>query len=273
MLDEKVKRLEPTDKTKRTLFLLSGNECAFPGCKQRMINERGHYIGEICHIEAAKETGERFNAHQSNEERRDISNLVLMCSTHHKVTDEVDVYDVAKMRDIKKRHESKRLNVNEDYIGIFLDSAYTGEIEYPQNLNVLDLESYDLTSDEIIDDVEDLINDLAQLPRDTRSIYFYALTISECVDEYIQFDPRELAVKLRVRDEEIIKQTKIIQRYGLMSEVDTDEYPHEVWQGFLSKDSDNNQIWFLQLLIKYCRRNNDLLRDIIENLNFIHLEK
>lgn len=70
---EKVRRLEPLPETKRQLFLLSGNKCAFPGCEQILLDQFGHFIGEICHIEAANEGGERFNPHQTNEQRRHIS--------------------------------------------------------------------------------------------------------------------------------------------------------------------------------------------------------
>lgn len=69
---EIVKRLEPLTSTKRALYLLSRNECAFPHCKQLMVDRFGHFIGEICHIEAANKEGERFNPQQSNEERRHI---------------------------------------------------------------------------------------------------------------------------------------------------------------------------------------------------------
>lgn len=269
----KVKRLEPLERVKRALFLLSGNQCAYPGCKQRMIDNNGHYIGEICHIEAAKEGGERFNVKQNNEERRDISNLILMCPTHHDITDDVRVYDVAKMVRIKKEHEAKRLNVDSDDIDVFLDTAYTGELEYPKNIDLLDLDSYDLTSDIILNDIEDLMDSLARLPRITRSLYAYALTISEIGDDYIRFDPRELATKLDVTDDEIIKQTKIIQRHNLMSVADGENSPWEVWQCFLSQDSDYHQIWFLQLLMDFCGNDFALIHDIIENLNFIHLEE
>lgn len=92
---EKAKRLEPTIEVKGELYLRSGNQCAFPGCCNTMINEQGQFIGQICHIEAAEEGGERFNPNMTNEERRSADNLMLMCYAHHVVTDDFVKYPVS----------------------------------------------------------------------------------------------------------------------------------------------------------------------------------
>ena len=54
-------RLAPKLEVLRTLFALSGNQCAFPGCNHSLISNKGTFITEICHIEAANEGGERYN--------------------------------------------------------------------------------------------------------------------------------------------------------------------------------------------------------------------
>lgn len=124
----KAKRLNPTWDTRRQLFLLSMNRCAFPNCTHNIIDQNGHFIGEICHIEAANEEGERFNPNQSNEDRRHISNLLLMCPTHHKITNNVAIYDVNAMRKIKSDHESKAFSDNSIYrlSDIFVDQEFGG---------------------------------------------------------------------------------------------------------------------------------------------------
>ena len=63
-------RLSNRTDTIKKLFALSGNFCAFPGCNEHIINSEGQLIGEVCHIEAANEDGERYNPLQSDEERR-----------------------------------------------------------------------------------------------------------------------------------------------------------------------------------------------------------
>ena len=96
-IKETPKRLRPTSETLRELFLKSGNLCAFPNCTALMMNEEGHFIGQVCHIEAAEKGGPRFNSKMTNEQRRAAQNLMLMCYEHHKVTDDAKKYPVDKL--------------------------------------------------------------------------------------------------------------------------------------------------------------------------------
>ena len=104
-MDVTVKRLAPTADTVRRIYLLSGNQCAFPGCNHPIIVQDGTYVGELCHICAAEEGGERFDPTQTNEDRRLFDNLLLMCHDHHVMTNDVVAYPVERMRQIKADHE------------------------------------------------------------------------------------------------------------------------------------------------------------------------
>jgi hypothetical protein len=101
------KRLALLNDTVRRLFLLSGNQCAFPGCTHPIISEKGVYVGEVCHICAAEPGGQRFDEHQTNDGRRSFENLMLMCHDHHVITDNVDEYPVDKLHEMKSAHESR----------------------------------------------------------------------------------------------------------------------------------------------------------------------
>jgi hypothetical protein len=103
----KAKRKAPDKDTLRELFLKSGNVCAFPRCTHLMMNKDGEFIGQICHIEAAEEGGERFNENMTDDERAAVSNLMLMCYEHHVVTNDVDAYPVARLQAMKAEHEAK----------------------------------------------------------------------------------------------------------------------------------------------------------------------
>ncbi len=103
------KRISISEPTVKRLFSLSGNECAFPDCNQRLVSEDGTIFGEICHIEAAMPGGERFNENQTNEERANFNNLILLCPIHHTTTDNVTKYTVEVLSQMKKRHEEKYL--------------------------------------------------------------------------------------------------------------------------------------------------------------------
>jgi hypothetical protein len=106
-MGETPKRLAPTSDTLRELFLKSGNLCAFPGCDRLMMNALGVFIGQLCHIEAAEQGGERFNKIMTNEQRRSAANLMLMCYEHHQVTNDVKKYPVEELRRFKHDHERR----------------------------------------------------------------------------------------------------------------------------------------------------------------------
>jgi hypothetical protein len=136
---EPVKRLTPTPDTIRELYLKSGNQCAFPGCTHVMI-ENGSMLGQICHIEAAEEGGQRFNAMQTNEERRHLSNLLLLCYDHHVITNNVSEYRPERMKGIKLEHEAKFTDLDAILTSAFEQSqpaakvilnAITGGDSYP----------------------------------------------------------------------------------------------------------------------------------------------
>lgn len=117
-------RKAPNLATLRRLFALSGNQCAFPGCNHKLVDEDGVFVAEICHIEAAEPLGERYNERQTDEERRCFENLMLMCHAHHKKTDDIKRFDVFALKEIKKNHETQFLQnhfiINDDA----LDNAY-----------------------------------------------------------------------------------------------------------------------------------------------------
>src|SRR5690349_10429578 len=106
MAIEVPKRLEPTKTTVRQLFAHTGNRCAYENCEHELIDAAGNFVAEICHIRAALPAGERFDASMTNDERRAPNNLMLMCHRHHVVTDDVTLYPVERMEQIKASHEA-----------------------------------------------------------------------------------------------------------------------------------------------------------------------
>ena len=98
-------RLKPNTDTLRALFARSGNQCAFPGCSQALINSKNQFIGQVCHIEAANEGGERYNPDSTDEQRRNYNNLLILCYPHHIETNDVDEYPVNSLIEIKNEHE------------------------------------------------------------------------------------------------------------------------------------------------------------------------
>lgn len=106
-------RLPPKTTTIKKLFALSGNICAYPNCSERIVDSAGNVLGEICHIEAAEVLGERYNKASNDEARRSYENLILMCSKHHKITNDVKKYSTGILKQYKATHEK-----------IYLDKQY-----------------------------------------------------------------------------------------------------------------------------------------------------
>ena len=71
------------------------------------MNAAGVFVGQVCHIEAAEDGGERFNSGMTNAQRRAASNLMLMCYDHHQETNNVERFTVETLRGYKKDHESR----------------------------------------------------------------------------------------------------------------------------------------------------------------------
>jgi len=127
--------------TKR-LYSLSGNQCAFTGCNERLFNEDGANFSNICHIEAASPGGERYNANSTDDYRRSYENLILLCPKHHIETNNVDKYTVDVLKKMKREHEAKflklevlrkhpsALNIVINYIG---NKIIDGPINEPPN--------------------------------------------------------------------------------------------------------------------------------------------
>jgi len=251
------------------------NRCAFPNCTHNIVDQYGHFIGEICHIEAANNDGERFNPNQSNEDRRHISNLVLMCPIHHKITNNVDIYDVEKMREIKASHEKHAFNdeVIANLSNTFSDQGL-GEIAvFPSNPNELDIPEFERSNPTFFKDAQELIDRMCALPQLTRSFYAHALLRATINDLSICFDPRELETRLRIDRNTVFHHAAILNRSGLLSELDNDEYPTKLAYWFTTFDSEDNQIWLLALIVRRFSGTPQVFLDIFENLNFNRLER
>jgi hypothetical protein len=102
-----------TPNTLKRLFALSGNQCAFPGCALALVNESNAANSNICHIEAAEPGGQRYNSNMSPKQRADYPNLILLCHSHHKVTDDETIYTVERLKAMKIDHLASRMRVKQ----------------------------------------------------------------------------------------------------------------------------------------------------------------
>lgn len=90
-----------TDKTRKKLFLKSGNICAFPGCSIKMSD-----TSQIAHIISSKPNGPRHIEDWNNNDFDVEDNLILLCNNHHNIVDnDVSTYSIEALQNMKKSHE------------------------------------------------------------------------------------------------------------------------------------------------------------------------
>lgn len=99
-------RLSIKKETLRDLAILSKNKCAYPGCDHPILNSAGVYIAELCHIKAAEPGGQRYDAAQTDEQRRSRENLLFLCHAHHKETDNEELFTPTRLAELKRAHEA-----------------------------------------------------------------------------------------------------------------------------------------------------------------------
>ncbi len=211
-------RLKISDSTLKKLFALSGNCCAFPNCTQKLIDDSGNLIAQICHIEAANVEGQRYNPNQNDEERRDFSNLVIMCPNHHKITDDVEKYSTPLLQKIKADHEAKFKNKNQQFelekealqkiseqVNNFNFENNSGQ----QNLNqggtqiiqngLTVTETRQIVSDQIYPVVEELKKNFIHLSKESKK------TVDERIQSFLvdNFTPKFIELTSRVNNLEV----------------------------------------------------------------------
>ena len=181
-MEEKTKRLGLTREVLRELYLKSGNQCALPGCYNAMVDENGNFIGQICHIEAANEGGERFNPNMTNEQRRSFDNLMLMCYEHHVVTNDVVKYPVSELKKMKREHEEKFSSIIQKMENSVIDYGIVNNYSKVVTCKRLsDVMKFGCTDEENLENAKvlnSLVDKLIDLPIETRHLLTIMVTRS-----------------------------------------------------------------------------------------------
>jgi hypothetical protein len=105
----------PRDYTRSTLMalaILSGGLCYYLGCPEevvREVEEQFCSVADIAHIKAAYPNGARYDAQMTDDERRALKNLILLCEPHHFMVDnlrQTDYYTVELLTRWKEQREA-----------------------------------------------------------------------------------------------------------------------------------------------------------------------
>lgn len=101
----------------KLLWSAAGGRCTFPDCwEQLAVSEAEgvspYTIGEMAHICGDRPGANRHDKRQTDAQRDDYQNLILLCPTHHTLIDQKEneaIYDVERLHSMKSRHEEKVL--------------------------------------------------------------------------------------------------------------------------------------------------------------------
>lgn len=269
-MSENAKRLAPTSDVIRELYLKSGNQCAFPGCYNVMVNEMGTFIGQVCHIEAAEEGGERFNPNMTNEERRSFDNLMLMCYEHHVVTNDVLKYPVSKLKKMKKDHEDKFSGVIQKMQNSVVDYGVAtnfSESRVCQALSdVMEYGCSEIENSENSRILNKLLNKIIDLPIETR--FLLSIMVSRSfIDAWDNCSvPLHEIESSTCKDfSYILQQIDILKRRNLISEPELDEYNSP----FCTLYGDRETGWcYWNDIREFCKKSKIPANIIFVDLNF-----
>lgn len=263
---ETAKRLVPKPEVLRELFLKCGNVCAFPGCLHPIIDANGIYVAQLCHIEAAQEGGQRFNPNQTNEQRRQFENLMLMCHRHHKETDDVSRFPVTKMQEMKRLHEAKFEKVLDSLANDVYDVALTYEPTPPGSVEPFVREGW-IEPEEVPaydEEIRELIRLLHKLSPVTRKIYL--LVVNRVDSSSGEFSLNEFQYIVSMEPREAYNHIAILERYGLLlDDGDPDRYERKLTVSAATRASPHPVV----LLLKdYCEKHTIDLSAMLVDLNF-----
>lgn len=272
MTDQEIpKRLAPSAETLRELYLKSGNQCAYPGCRNIMINEDGQFIGQVCHIEAAEPRGERFNPSQSNEDRRQFSNLMLMCYEHHTVTNDVSKFTVERMRKMKEEHEKKFFDVVGTIRRSIVDHAtLSGPNKSISLRKITSALEWSLTDDDLVpmvQEVSELADRLSVVPIPARELFAIILNRAESGAIFCAPEAEvRLAADLDVA--EMRNMLAILDKYGFVSDGGNDFFGVHMLR---IKDAKSGwPIW--QDIKNFCTKEEVNISQIVVGLDFSVLD-
>ena len=121
---------------RKILWSRAGNQCAFPGCRQALVEkaqgtEPGIVVGEEAHI-LPKGIGPRVHETVTDGRIDSCVNIILLCPTHHTIVDKMrEVYTTQALLDMKQSHEqrvsNKRVQIEDDpTVAIEEDGAHVG---------------------------------------------------------------------------------------------------------------------------------------------------
>lgn len=153
---------------------MSFGRCYFPDCANRVVEMAGEtpiVTAQIAHIRAAKKGGPRYDENMTDEERRSFSNLLVLCTFHHRLIDTKptgDNYPAELLQEWKEQHEgqlSKDLAaLTEEDLTEFLNSTLEELIAETKSELLAAIEKVEAISRESAELLRTLVNETFSSP-------------------------------------------------------------------------------------------------------------
>lgn len=240
-----------------------------------MFNSKGVFVGQICHIEAAEPSGQRFNKHQTNEQRRHPSNLVLMCYDHHVETNDVLKFPVDRMKRIKEEHEKLFSDVVGSMLQTVKDHTTLTDPLFAKNLKkldrALDWQNSDEELAEALEELKSLTVKLAKIPLPSRELFLILLNRGKKgqFSDALEVSVPEVQQACNLSLRELRGCFSILDNHGFTFDNDKDDFGVQM-VGITSLSSG----WDLWADIKrFCKKEKIDLSQIIINLDFSVLDE
>ncbi len=225
------KRLDPLRDTTRELWVYSGNQCAYQGCSESLLQGDGHWNCEVAHIYGVKETAARGKHDLTNEDLRASWNLLLLCPNHHRKVDDRSLeeeYPVEFVQKMKADHENR---YREAMAGLerIVDTTAGVEPRYPSNLRAIEDFDDDMLQ-QSLPDVKRFVDAIAKQPVAFRDlialILVHGAQRSELSSKHrppIAVPAKEIAGKTSQSETEIADKARHLERAGLLDIFDDED--------------------------------------------------
>ena len=120
----------------KALFARTGNQCAYRGCTEQLVDPDNEPLADICHIEAAGKSGARYNPKMTEEERCSLENLIVLCPNHHRRIDRKPaLYDVECLKKMKSDHESQFTDISFQISNAALQKIFEDQLRFQREVN------------------------------------------------------------------------------------------------------------------------------------------
>ena len=236
---EKSGRLTIRPSDIKRLFAYTGNQCAIPNCTEVLVDPSGTMLGKIAHIAAAEPGGARYDAAMTDEMRRHMDNLIIVCGKHHDIIDDknnIPTYTLEILKQYKETHESRFKKAEKQLLARFVDMTQATQPNLPKTLKrlaqVTGIPEMIGHPDEL-KELGNFIRNLSELPREQRA---FSIKLAERMRrrkvESLPVEDVEGAFEISART--LTRHMKILENHELGSldeAMGYDEWVVTLWTG------------------------------------------